>query len=67
MPALGAPVGSQENDWESGVEYTFDLNPDAISDDFTLFVVQTDGNDVGFGSSSSNVPPVLELVVERCE
>ena len=67
LPALGAPVGSQENDWESRVEYTFDLNPDAISDDFTLFVVQTDGNDVGFGSSSSNAPPALELVVERCE
>jgi len=67
LPFLGAPVGSQENDWDAGVEYSFDLNPDAITGDFTLFITQTDGNDVAFGSSDTVVPPTLQLALERCE
>ena len=67
LPLLGAPVGSQENDWEAGIEYSFNLNPDAISSDFTLFITQTGGNDVAFGSSDTVVPPSLEIAVERCE
>ena len=67
LPVLGAPVASQENDWEAGEEYAFDLNPDAITGDFTLFITQTGGNDVAFGSSDTVVPPSLSLFVERCE
>ena len=67
LPVLGAPVASQENDWEAGEEYAFDLNPDAITGDFTLFITQTGGNDVAFGCSDTVVPPSLSLFVERCE
>ena len=67
LPALGTPVGARDNDWVAGVEYSFDLNPDVISSDFTLFITQQDGNDVAFGSSDTTVPPTLQLLVERCE
>ena len=67
LPALGAPVGSREDFWLEDVEYSFNLNPDVVSSDFTLFIEQENGNDVAFGSSDTTVPPSLELLVERCE
>lgn len=67
LPLLGAPVGSLEGVWQTEVEYSFNLNPDVISSDFTLFITQSGGNDVAFGSSDTVVPPSLQIAVERCE
>ncbi len=67
-PALLTPVASLDGDFDRDVQYNFSLDPSAITEDFTLVIVQEDdGNDIAFVSSDGFTPPALQVVVERCE
>jgi len=35
LPPLNSQVGSLDEDWDSGDEYVFDIDPSAITGDFT--------------------------------
>ena len=63
----GQPAGNAENLWALGLDFSFTLNPVLITDDVTLVLRQSSGNDVAFQSSATTRPPTLELTVERCE
>ena len=68
LPLLGTAVSSLDESWESGDNYTFQIDPTAITSDFTLALAQeVSGNDVSFNSSETATPPVLNLYVERCD
>lgn len=66
LPAASL-AGSADNEWEQNNEYSFVLNPALITNDVTLIIQQSDGNDVAFQSGNTSAPPALELTVERCE
>ena len=68
LPPLGAPVASMDEEWEQGEEYSFQLDPAAVTSDFTLVLSQEpSGDDVAFSSRETSARPLLKLSVERCE
>jgi len=67
LPAVGPLVASMDEVWNINQEYSFQIDPAAVSSDFTLVLTGSDSDDVGFSSNESMAPPILQLTVERCE
>lgn len=64
----GTFAGALGGSFDRNNEYTFVLSPSAVTQDFTLIIAQeSESDDIGFDASGTNSPPVLTVVVERCE
>ncbi len=68
LPATSTQVASMDATWIIGQQYSFQIDPVAVSADFTLVLTGSDSDDVGFSSNESmGAPPTLQLTVERCQ